>query len=103
MGPITLILALTFVSVLASGSRAQSVPSPSTKPAIWTNSVNMTFVLVPAGEFVMGSPPTERDRFDNEAAHRVKITKPFLLGTTHVTVAQFAEFVKQSGYATAAE
>jgi len=28
----------------------------------------------PAGEFVMGSPTTEKDRFDNETPHRVKIS-----------------------------
>jgi sulfatase modifying factor 1 len=69
----------------------------------WVNRLNMTFVSIPAGEFVMGSPLSEPLRFDNETAHRVRITHPFLMSTTHVTVAQFAAFVKDSGYVTAAE
>jgi formylglycine-generating enzyme required for sulfatase activity len=35
--------------------------------------------------------------------HRVAITKPFLLGSTHVTVAQFRKFVEATKYVTEAE
>jgi formylglycine-generating enzyme required for sulfatase activity len=35
--------------------------------------------------------------------HRVRITKPFYLGTYHVTRGQFRQFVKDSGYKTDAE
>ena len=67
------------------------------------NRLNMKFVSIPAGEFLMGSPPSEPLRFDNETAHRVRITHPFSMSVTHVTVAQFAAFVHDSGYVTAAE
>jgi formylglycine-generating enzyme required for sulfatase activity len=70
---------------------------------LWTNTLHMKFVRVPAGEFAMGSPLSEPERFTNETPHRVKITRPFWLGTTHVTVAQFAAFVSDSGYRTVAE
>jgi len=68
-----------------------------------TNSLNMPFIRVTAGEFMAGSPLTEPERSTNEVQHRVSITKPYWLGATHVTVKQFADFVKASGYQTAAE
>src|SRR6185436_4722946 len=75
----------------------------ATSESSFTNSLHMPFISIPAGEFVMGSPVSEKERFTNEIQHRVKITKPFQLGTTQVTVGQFAIFVKESGYQTAAE
>jgi len=53
--------------------------------------VKLRMVLIPAGEFVMGSPERERDRFPYEGpAHRVRITKPFYMGKYEVTNAQMA-------------
>jgi formylglycine-generating enzyme required for sulfatase activity len=38
-------------------------------------------ILIPAGEFMMGSPDSENDAGDGETPqHRVRITKPFYLG-----------------------
>jgi formylglycine-generating enzyme required for sulfatase activity len=52
--------------------------------------VAMKFVLIPAGKSVMGSPPSERFRGDDEGpAHEVIITKPFYVSATHVTRAQY--------------
>jgi formylglycine-generating enzyme required for sulfatase activity len=51
----------------------------------------------------MGSPVSERERFTNETPHIVGITRRFCLGTTSVTVGQFAAFVKESGCRTQAE
>jgi len=51
----------------------------------------------------MGSPETEKDRGKDETQHEVTISKPFYMGVTHVTVDQFAAFVKDSGYKTEAE
>jgi formylglycine-generating enzyme required for sulfatase activity len=56
-------------------------------------------VVVPAGAFTMGSPAGERDRFDNEGPqHVVTIGKPFAVGRQHVSVDQFAAFVRETGY-----
>jgi len=49
----------------------------------------MTFTLIPAGAFVMGSPLTEKGRRQEEVPHKVKITKPFYMSTTEVTEAQW--------------
>ena len=54
-----------------------------------TNSIVMKLRLIPAGEFMMGSPGMESDRSDNETQHRVSITKPFYLGVTEVTQEQY--------------
>lgn len=79
-----------------------------------TNSIGMKMTLVPAGEFMMGSGESaevaasffgmEARYFENEyPQHRVRITKPFYLGTYHVTRGQFRQFVEDSGYKTGAE
>jgi formylglycine-generating enzyme len=60
-------------------------------------------VEIPAGKFLMGSPEMENGRGKDETQHEVTISKPFYMGATHVTVAQFAAFVKDSGYKTDAE
>ena len=63
----------------------------------------MKLVLIPPGKFMMGSPETEEDRNEDEVQHEVTISKAFYMGVTHVTVDQFAAFVKDSGYKTDAE
>jgi len=78
-------------------------PWPAKVGQTWTNSLGMKLAYIPAGEFLMGSPATEPERMDNETRHRARISTPFLMGVTPVTVAQFARFVAESGYRTAAE
>jgi formylglycine-generating enzyme required for sulfatase activity len=64
----------------------------------------MKLVLVPAGEFLMGSPDADKDAEDEEKPrHRVHITRPFYLGVTEVTVGQFRRFVDETGHRTEAE
>ena len=47
-------------------------------------------LVIPAGRFLMGSPPEEKGRFDyEEKQHSVTISHPFLLAETEVTQAQF--------------
>jgi len=64
------------------------------------NQVTMKLVKIPAGKFLMGSPASDEDRADDEGPqHEVTISKPFFMGVHEVTVAQFDQFVKDSGYA----
>jgi formylglycine-generating enzyme required for sulfatase activity len=61
-------------------------------------------VVVPAGSFTMGSPKSEKDRFDWEGPqHVVTIRKPFAVGKFHVTVDQFSAFVRETRYKTEPE
>jgi len=53
------------------------------------NALGMTFVLIPAGTFVMGSPLEETFRGATEVQHRVTLTQPFYMQTTEVTVDQW--------------
>ena len=48
--------------------------------------LKMTFVLLPAGEFLMGS---ENGSDDEKPVHRVRISKPFYLGKYEVTQEQW--------------
>ncbi|MGD0090836.1 MAG: SUMF1/EgtB/PvdO family nonheme iron enzyme, partial [Planctomycetota bacterium] len=59
--------------------------------------VKMDFVLVPAGEFMMGEKGVA------EPVHPVKISKPFYMGKYHVTVAQFRVFADATKSLTEAE
>jgi len=54
-----------------------------------TKSLGMKFVLIPAGTFMMGSPPDEEGRHKSEIQHKVTISKPFYLQTTQVTQGQW--------------
>ena len=89
------------------------------------NSIGMKLVLIPPGEFMMGSPESERERAKAEVdaqgwseelsevlkrgidwegpQHRVRLTKPFYLGKHVVTVGEFRAFVEATNYETDAE
>jgi len=54
-----------------------------------TNAVGMLFVLIPSGTFVMGSPSSEKKRYDDERQHRVTLTEPFYMQVTEVTQGQW--------------
>jgi formylglycine-generating enzyme required for sulfatase activity len=58
-------------------------------PVKVTNSVGMKLVLIPPGQFVMGSPSGEEGRHDAEAQHAVKLTKAFYMGAAEVTQGQW--------------
>ncbi len=54
------------------------------------NSIGMKLRLIPAGEFLMGSPESEEGRLSDEGPqHWVRITKPFYLGMHEVTQEQY--------------
>lgn len=61
--------------------------------------MDVDFVRVPASEFIMGSLDGE---YDERFPSRLSLPE-YWIGRSHVTVAQFAAFVKATGYKTRAE
>ena len=56
-------------------------------------------VVVPAGDYTMGSPSSEKDQRDDESPrHRVTISKSFAVGKYEVTRDEFKEFVSNTGH-----
>ncbi len=98
-----LALALLLIVAAVSSQPSNAVPTPKHDPLI-TNSIGMKLALIPEGEFLMGSPESDKDaQPDEKPQHKVKITKPFYMGIHAVTVGQFRAFVKETNYKTAAE
>ena len=48
------------------------------------NATGITMLLVPPGEFMMGSPENEANREDDETQHRVTISKAFYLSQSEI-------------------
>ena len=86
---------------------------PAPVPEVIKNSLGMKFVRVPAGQFLMGSDETPQalardypryeawrllELADEAPVHRVRISRPFLLGQHEVTVGQFRQFIEASGH-----
>jgi formylglycine-generating enzyme required for sulfatase activity len=61
-------------------------------PAKLRTSLNQELVLIPAGQFTMGSSRREQGRRSNEVLQPVKLTKAFYLGAREVTNAEFRAF-----------
>jgi formylglycine-generating enzyme required for sulfatase activity len=93
-------------------------------PVEQINFAGMKFVLIPPGEFMMGSSPAEIEtvtraliselpKLNRETVltklsievpkHRVTITGPFLIAVTELTIGQFRKYVKATGFVTDAE
>ena len=54
------------------------------------NTIGMSFKLIPAGEFMMGSPESEEGRNpDDEAQRAVKISSAFSIGVHEVTQSEY--------------
>jgi formylglycine-generating enzyme required for sulfatase activity len=80
------------------------VPPAAVPLGTVTNTLGMALKLIPAGEFQMGSPDTEKGAADDERPrHRVRITRPFYMGATEVTRGQFRQFIEASHYQTESE
>jgi formylglycine-generating enzyme required for sulfatase activity len=54
--------------------------------------IKLEMVLIPAGEFLMGSPDSDKQALDNEKPqHRLRITRPFYLGKYQVTQEEYQQ------------
>ncbi|NQT11944.1 MAG: SUMF1/EgtB/PvdO family nonheme iron enzyme, partial [Planctomycetes bacterium] len=69
--------------------RQQAAGEPCRRTVDFGDGLTMDFVLIPSGEFVMGSPGGDADE---RPMCRVPIEKPFWMGACEVTNRQFAAF-----------
>lgn len=65
-------------------------PSPGD---VMTNTIDMKLVYIPAGDFMMGRPSTEKGENDECPRHSVKISQGFYMGQTEVTQVQYREIM----------
>ena len=75
-----------------AASTADATPFPVATLASFRDCAQCPEVVVlPLGQFVMGSPPSERHRFDNEGPqHSVQVTRPIAIGKYPVTMQELA-------------
>jgi sulfatase modifying factor 1 len=100
IGKYLAILTLGFGLLMpANAVAAQKKPPPKYTDTVTTkNDDKITFdmVLIPGGDFVMGSPDNETDRQKHEGPqHKVKIA-PFYLCTTETTIALFRAYYQET-------
>lgn len=84
------VLAFVFVFSLIVPMTGQILITPALAQShVYRNRIGMEMILIPKGEFQMGSPRTEIGRDDDEEAHRVRLTRPFYMGRYEVTQGQW--------------
>ena len=82
---------VSFAAHTKASPSIQPVPCVREEKAVdLGNGVKLEMVLIPAGEFLMGSPDSDRYAGgDEKPRHRVRITRPFYLGKYLVTQEQW--------------
>jgi formylglycine-generating enzyme required for sulfatase activity len=90
-------IAMTTVSSGDQGDDDQGDETPPTDASdSFSNDLGMTFNLILAGTFMMGSPETELGRQDDEIRHEVTLTQDFYIQTTEVTQGQWQAVMRQN-------
>lgn len=89
-------------------STSTPLPTPSSTPILSTltpkqkssaNPIDIDFVLIPAGEFSMGSPMNEKDRYSDEGpVHHIKIANAFYMGKYEITQKQWRDVMGENPY-----
>jgi formylglycine-generating enzyme required for sulfatase activity len=116
--PIVLCAVLSVTARCSLGSdeiRSDDSEKKTNNEQVVTNSIGMKLAWIPEGKFRMGSSKSEQDLIrkqhgeragdyaSQEFEHTVVLTKGFYLGVCEVTVGQFKQFIKATGYKTEAE
>jgi len=80
---------MIFVVVALCTAALALAADPAGIPKTLKNKQGMSFVLIPAGSYMMGSPPEEKEGDRRERYHRATVTVPFYLQVTEVTQEQW--------------
>jgi formylglycine-generating enzyme required for sulfatase activity len=84
---------LLLLTVVFAAACTPSTPEPAAQPQVGDRLKECRncpeLVVLPAGEYLMGSPPDEPDRRDNETQRQITFAKPFAMGVTPVTWIQW--------------
>ncbi|MBN2283519.1 MAG: formylglycine-generating enzyme family protein [Deltaproteobacteria bacterium] len=80
---------LSALTVISGCGLFHKAPLPDMSQTSFINSVGMSFTLIKAGTFTMGSSLKEPGRTAAETSHTVRLTRPFYLQTTEVTQGQW--------------
>lgn len=68
------------------------------RPLAETNPLGMTLLLIPGGEYLLGSPAAEAGRYWHEGPqHRVQLS-PFYITEKEITNAQYGQFLAATGH-----
>ena len=91
---ISLITYIFFVPLTAIASpffatAATTVTTANPAPDEFVSASGIEMILISPGTFLMGSPPTEPGRDENERQHQVTLSNSFWLGKTEVTQNQW--------------
>lgn len=90
-----LIFALVAAAALgAFGEEPVQHKTGDTKTIVLPGGVEMEMIWCEPGSFMMGSPLTEKGRFDDETLHEVVIRKGFWLGKYEVTQEQWCSVMR---------
>ncbi|MFO1424400.1 MAG: SUMF1/EgtB/PvdO family nonheme iron enzyme [Candidatus Competibacteraceae bacterium] len=73
-------------------------PYPVLRDRLSDGSQGPEMVKIPAGGFLMGSPPYEKGRYNNETARSVRIERPFAIGKYEVTFQEYDRFTTAAGW-----
>ncbi|GAB1258834.1 formylglycine-generating enzyme family protein [Aurantivibrio plasticivorans] len=92
--PLT-IFCIIILSCVACSEEYSSNDNASKSTSV-RNYLDMEFVEIPAGSFLMGSLPNQAGHEPDEVQHLVTITKPFFLQTTEVTRRQWLALIDGS-------
>ncbi len=93
-GFVVLLLAAGAIDPAAAASKARPVGAKFRDCAECPE-----MIVIPPGSFTMGSAASEDLREDIEGPqHKVTIGRSFALGVTHITRAEYARFVRETGH-----
>lgn len=86
------------VLLFLAGIPAPAAELQDKKPLVYQNRLGLRFCLIPAGDYLLGSPPTEAGRYwDEGPQHWVRLSA-FYLSATEITNDLYGRFLRETGH-----